>query len=273
MTRRQLVGTSWKMNFTAVEARLYLRTLVPLVDDLHMRDLFVLPPFTSLWVAREELAGTAIAWGAQDVHESLSGAHTGDISAPMLVDLGCRYVEVGHSERRRDHGERDPHIALKVATAIGCGLEVILCVGESCPMPTPMARSMVLRHLGAILGGRKPQDLARVVVAYEPYWAIGAGASPASVDHVSAVHLAVRDWLGARGCTAPRVIYGGSVGPEMSGELLAQPGVDGLFVGRAALDPLEFARIAHAGIAHAGAQPTGQVATAGQSRAMSRESR
>ena len=254
MTRRQLVGTSWKMNFTAAETRVYLRTLVPLVDDLHMRDLFVLPPFTSLWVAREELSGTTIAWGAQDVHESLSGAHTGDISAPMLVDLGCRYVEVGHSERRRDHGERDSHIARKVATAIQCGLEVIVCVGESHPMPTPMARSVVLRHLGAILGASQSQELARVVVAYEPYWAIGAGASPASVDHVSAVHLAVRDWLGARGCTAPRVVYGGSVGPDTCGDMLAQPEVDGLFVGRAALDPVEFARIAHAG-----ARPTGQM--------------
>jgi triosephosphate isomerase len=260
MTRRQLVGTSWKMNFTTGEARQYLRALLPLVRDLHSRDLFVLPPFTSLWVAREELAGTAIAWGAQDVHESLSGAHTGDISAPMLVDLGCRYVEVGHSERRRDHGERDPHIALKVATAIGCGLEVILCVGESCPMPTPMARSMVLRHLGAILGGRKPQDLDRVVVAYEPAWAIGAGARPAAVDHVSAIHLAVRNWLGGRGSSDPRVIYGGSVGPESCADLLVQPGVDGLFVGRAALDPGEFARIAHAGV-----EPTGQPAAASQS--------
>lgn len=272
MTRCQLIGTSWKMNFTAAEARLYLRTLLPLVNDLHSRDLFVLPPFTLLWVAREELAGTAIVWGAQDVHESLSGAHTGDISAPMLVDLGCRYVEVGHSERRRDHGERDTHIARKVAAAIQCGLEVILCVGESHPMPTPMARGIVLRHLGAILGACQSQELARVVVAYEPSWAIGAGASPASFDHVSAVHLAVHDWLGERGSVQPRVIYGGSVGPEMSGELLAQPGVDGLFVGRAALDPLEFARIAHAGIAHPGAQPTGRWRRR-VSPAMSRESR
>jgi len=243
---RELVGTSLKMNFTATEARAYFRALVPLVADIDDRDLFVLPPFTALWVAREELAGTAIAWGAQDVHESISGAHTGDISAPMLVDLGCRFVEVGHSERRRDHGEGDRQIARKVATGVHCGLEVIVCVGERVAMPTSTARAVVLRHLGALLGAIRPDELARVVVAYEPYWAIGAGASVASGEHVSAIHLAVRDYLVRLGCAAPRVIYGGSVDFDTCRELLAQPGVDGLFVGRAALDPVEFARIAHA---------------------------
>jgi triosephosphate isomerase len=245
---RPLVGTSLKMNFTATEARRYFRALVPLVADVRDRDLFVLPPFTALWVAREELAGTAVAWGAQDVHESLSGAHTGDISAPMLVDLGCRYVEIGHSERRRDHGERDDRIARKVATAVDCGLEVVLCVGESRAMPTPLARAVVLRHLDGALGARPAAELERVVVAYEPYWAIGAGANPAPVDHVSSVHLAIRAWLDERGCAAPRVVYGGSVSLDNAGDLLAQPGVDGVFVGRAALDPLVFARIAHAGL-------------------------
>jgi len=245
MKTPQLIGASWKMNFTAAETRLYLRTLLPLVDDVRQRDLFVLPPFTSLWVAREELAGTAIAWGAQDVHESVSGAHTGDISAPMLVDLGCRYVEVGHSERRRDHGERDRQVARKVATAIECGLEVIVCVGESHRMATSTARSVVLRHLGSILGAFGAQELNQVVVAYEPYWAIGAGAGAAEVDHVAGIHVGVHDWLGARSATRIRVLYGGSVSPDTCSDLLAQPGVDGLFVGRAALDPVAFARIAH----------------------------
>lgn len=245
---RPLVGTSLKMNFTATEARRYFRALVPRVADVRDRDLFVLPPFTALWVAREELAGTAVAWGAQDMHESLSGAHTGDISAPMLVDLGCRYVEIGHSERRRDHGERDDRIARKVATAVDCGLEVVLCVGESRAMPTPLARAVVLRHLDGALGARPAAELERVVVAYEPYWAIGAGANPAPVDHVSNVHLGIRAWLDERGCAVPRVVYGGSVSLDNAGDLLAQPGVDGVFVGRAALDPLVFARIAHAGL-------------------------
>jgi triosephosphate isomerase (TIM) len=246
--RQPLIGTSWKMNLTATEARTYLRTLLPLVADVADRDLFVLPPFTALWVAREELRGTPVSWGAQDVHESLSGAHTGDISAPMLVDLGCRFVEVGHSERRRDHGERDRLIARKVATAVQCGLEVVLCVGESRLMPWPVARAVVVRHLTATLGPLRADELERVVVAYEPHWAIGAGARSAPADYVRSVHLAVRDWLGGRGCLAPRVIYGGSVSVDTCGALLSQPGVDGFFVGRAALDPAVFARIAHAGV-------------------------
>lgn len=244
---RQLIGTSLKMNFTSVEARRYFRTLVPLVADIRDRDLFVLPPFTALWVAREELAGTAVAWGAQNMHEDLSGAHTGDVSAPMLADLGCRYVEVGHSERRRDYGERDRHVARKVATAIDCGLEVILCVGETHEMPARRARAVVLRHLEGALGALRGAELGRVVVAYEPHWAIGAGASAAPVALVSAVHLAVRAWLGERGCGTPRVLYGGSVSLDNAAALLAQPGVDGVFVGRAALDPRVFAEIAHAG--------------------------
>ncbi|HEY6058603.1 MAG TPA: triose-phosphate isomerase family protein [Candidatus Limnocylindrales bacterium] len=245
---RQVVGTSWKMNLTATEARTYFRSLVPLVADIRERDLFVLPPFTALWVAREELGGSSIAWGAQDVHESLSGAHTGDVSAPMLVDLGCRYVEVGHPERRRDHGERDRRIARKAATAVECGLEVILSVGESRRMADELARGVVLRHLGAILGGLGGSQLDRVLVAYEPAWAIGAGASRAPIELISFVHRAVREWLGERGCQAPRVIYGGSVDRDACALLLSQPDVDGLFVGRAGLDPVEFARIARAGL-------------------------
>ena len=252
---RQLVGTSWKMNFTSTEAREYFRRLVPLVADITEatgRDLFVLPPFTSLWVAREELAGSRVAWGAQDVHENLAGAHTGDVSAPMLVDLGCRFVEVGHPERRRAYGDRDGRVAAKAATALSCGLEVIVSVGESRRLQERDARAVVLRHLGAVLGGVDAIVLDRVVVAYEPWWAIGAGATHAPFEHISAMQLAVRGWLLARGASSPRVIYGGSVESGATAALLRQPGVDGVFVGRAGLDPAEFARIAHAGLAHAG---------------------
>ncbi len=236
------------MNLTSTEARAYFRTLVPLVADIAGRDLFVLPPFTSLWVAREELASTGIAWGAQDVHEELVGAHTGDVSAPMLVDLECRFVEVGHPERRRAYGDTDRRVAAKALAALDCGLEVILSVGERRRVSEREARAIVIRHLRATLGGLSSDRLDRVVVAYEPWWAIGAGAQHAPFELVSAVHLAVRDWLGARGSSAPRVIYGGSVESGATAELLAQPGVDGVFVGRAGLDPVEFARIAHAGL-------------------------
>lgn len=245
---RPLIGTSWKMNLTSSEAEQYFRALVPLVEDLTDRDLFVLPPFTALWVARRELTGSRVAWGGQDVHHDSAGAHTGDISAAMLVDLGCTYAEVGHSERRHEHGEPDARTAGKVMSAIASGLRVVLCVGESSPMAVSSARGVVCRHLDAILGDLSPAQLAHVVVAYEPHWAIGAGATAASPDYVSTLHVAIHDWLARRGSPNGRVIYGGSVNLDNCEVLLGQPGVDGLFVGRAALDPVVFSQIAHARI-------------------------
>lgn len=245
---RPLIGTSWKMNLTSTETERYFRALVPLVDDLADRDLFVLPPFTSLWVARRELSATRISWGGQDVHHDSAGAHTGDVSAAMLADLGCTYAEVGHSERRREHGERDARTAGKVACALAGGLRVILCIGEGSQMSLSTARGVVCRHLAAIVSNLNPAPLSRVVVAYEPHWAIGVGATPAAPDYVSAVHLAIHDWLAERGSPDGRVIYGGSVNPDNCEAFLGQPGVDGLFVGRAALDPAVFSQIAHARI-------------------------
>src|SRR3990170_7554934 len=117
------------MNLTSSDAAGYLGTLRSLLDELDAVDLFVLPPFTAIWVAREQLAGTGIRWGAQDVHPDDAGAHTGDVSAPMLADLGCTIVEVGHSERRRDHGETDALVARKVAAAQRWGMTALVCVG------------------------------------------------------------------------------------------------------------------------------------------------
>lgn len=243
---RPLIGTSWKMNLTSSEAQAYFRTLVPLVADLQDRDLFVLPPFTSIWVARQELASSRVAWGGQDVHHEALGAHTGDVSATMLLDLGCTYAEVGHSERRREHAERDSRTAAKVTSAVTAGLKIILCIGEGRLMKLSRAAAVVHRHLTGVLGALEPADLAQVVVAYEPHWAIGVGATAADPEYVSSVHLLIHDWLSAHGAPQGRVVYGGSVNEENAEALLAQPGIDGLFVGRAALDPLVFSRIAHA---------------------------
>jgi triosephosphate isomerase (TIM) len=238
-----LVGTSSKMNLTSTEAGRYLDTLCPLVADVGERALFVLLPFTSIWVARDRLAGTNVAWGAQDVHPADAGAHTGDVSAPMLADLGCRYVEVGHHERRRDHGETDELVAAKVAAAQRWGITAIVCVGEQERVSFEAVAEVVgnqLRRLASF-------DPRHLVIAYEPAWAIGAGASPASADWVGRVHAAIRGALMATGLDADAVpiIYGGSVDLEAAPQLLAEPGVDGLFVGRQALDPLVFAAIAH----------------------------
>ena len=244
MSGNTVVGTSWKMNLTSNDARAYLSDLVPLLADATDREIFVLPPFTSIWVAREVLAGTPIGWGAQDVHEAGAGAHTGDISAAMLVDIGCRYVEIGHSERRRGHGEIDQRIAAKVRAALQAGLTPILCVGESSRFASHVARSAVVRQLGRSLAGVRGPDLDRVIVAYEPVWAIGEGASAAPLDHVAGVHAAIAASLRRMGAGRPRVVYGGSVDTSNAGCLLDLPEVDGLFVGRAALDPRTFSTIA-----------------------------
>ena len=241
---KPLIGTSWKMNLTPDEAVTWFRTVVALAADIDDRELFVLPPFPALAAARDELTGSRLAWGAQDVHELDAGAHTGDVSAPMLVALGCRYAEIGHSERRRDHAETNARVAAKVRAAVRWGLTPILCVGERHRRPAPAARPIVLRQLAGSLAGVPAAGLSSVVVAYEPVWAIGAGATAAPVEHVVAVHDAIRGWLRRRGVAAPRVIYGGSVDDRNAARLLAEPAVDGLFVGRAALDPAVFAAIA-----------------------------
>jgi triosephosphate isomerase len=237
-----LVGTSSKMNLTSTEARTYLDTLAPLVADLTDRELFVLLPFTSIWVARDRLQGSNIAWGAQDVHPDDSGAHTGDVSAPMLADLGCRYVEVGHHERRRDHAETDELVAAKVAGAQRWGMTAIVCVGEQQRLPFVSVVEVLERQLARLAAF----DPLRLVIAYEPSWAIGAGARPASASWVASVHDAIRQTIRAGRPAGPSIpiIYGGSVDLEAAPALLAQAGVDGLFVGRQALDPMVFAAIA-----------------------------
>jgi len=249
MRARKLVGTSWKMHLTSSETEAWFAAFLPAVAGLHDRELFVLPPFTSIWVARACLATSDIAWGAQDVHPDDAGAHTGDVSAPMLADLGCRIVEAGHSERRREHGETPPLIARKVAAILRWGMRPLLCIGEPERARFESVSARLLHDLGACLAQVAPADRARVMVAYEPVWAIGAGARAAPRDHVARVHVALHDWLEAwsAGAAVP-VLYGGSVDPEEAEGLLDEPAVDGLFVGRHALDPLEFARIARAGL-------------------------
>ncbi len=230
------------MNLTSSEAAAYFDALRPAVADVEDRTLFVIPPFTALWVARERLAGSNIAWGAQDVHPEDSGAHTGDVSAPMLADLGCTYVEVGHHERRRDHGETDELVAAKVAAVQRWHMTPIVCVGEQRRLRAPAVVETLEAQLGAVRGA----DPRRLVIAYEPSWAIGVGAESAPATWITEVHAAIRAILVrsmADGDSVP-IIYGGSVNLDAAGALLGTEGVDGLFVGRMALDAAVFAAIA-----------------------------
>jgi triosephosphate isomerase len=251
---RPLIGTSWKMNLTSSEADRWFREFLPLVRLLDDRDLFVLPPFTSIWVARERLSGTPIAWGGQDVDAEDAGAHTGDVSAPMLADLGCRFVEVGHSERRRGYGETPELIAAKAAAALRWGMRPIICVGEQRRGELAETVRLLIDDLGRCLSSVASADLGRVVIAYEPVWAIGVGAVAAPPEEVGAVHRAIGSWLAERpGGAGVPILYGGSVDVADAARLLDEPGVGGLFVGRFALDPLNFARIASAGAVRQGA--------------------
>lgn len=240
------------MNFTRPEARKYLRTLRELVRHRDGRTVFVLTPFTDLAVAEQELAGSQIFYGAQDVHPEEAGAHTGDVSAAMLAELGCRVVEIGHSERRRDHWESDELIGRKARVVIEHGMWPLLCVGESAAdRAAGDEETVIARQLDGALRSLGPDLLDRVIVAYEPWWAIGVGATSAPLDHVERLHAFIGSWLARLGPWAsPPVLYGGSVDLANAPDLLALPTVDGLFVGRAALDPLTFARIAALDAAH-----------------------
>jgi L-erythrulose 1-phosphate isomerase len=241
--KRPLIGTSWKMNLTASRAAAYCAQLRPLLEDIDDRTLFVLPPFTAIPAARETLTGSNILWGAQEVHPDDEGAHTGDVSASMLADLGCTFVEVGHHERRRDYHEDDDLIARKVLAAQRWGMTAILCIGEATRLSFEGASAHVLDQLRCL--DRFDQGL--LVIAYEPAWAIGMGAEPAGVDWVAAIHGVIGDHVREHsrdGAAAP-VIDGGSVDIASAGDLVSSRGVDGLFVGRAALNPAVFSEIAH----------------------------
>lgn len=239
---RPIFASSSKMNFTPSQTHSYLGKLLPLIADVHDREVTVLPSFTSLPVAQEMLKQTGITWGGQDVHPEDMGAHTGETSARMLADLGCTYAMVGHAERRRDHAETNDLIGLKAAAALRWGVRPILCVGELTRQSMGRAMDDIRAQLEPIGGA----NLDGVVIAYEPLWAIGSGSS-ADPSWVESIHSSIHEWLRTNGANSTghvaRVAYGGSVTPAAAPELLSTPGVDGLFVGSASLDPLAFAKI------------------------------
>lgn len=243
---RRLIGVNLKMQLTPSGTDAYLRVVRELVSDRDDRDLFVLPSYPALQVARDRLQGSDVAWGAQDVHPADLGPHSGDVSAPMLADLGCRFVMVGHTERRRDHGESYDLVGAKVAAVVRWAMVPIICLGEPAPVGPEAALEVLLADLELAMARLGGTELPEVAVAYEPGWAIGQGMVAAPPEQISIVHRGIHAWLEQRGFAAgrARVIYGGSVDTTVAEELLRQPGVDGLFIGRAALEPARFAALA-----------------------------
>jgi triosephosphate isomerase len=247
MPRTPYIAANWKMNKTVAEAAEFIDALLPRIAATQ-HDVVVCPPFTALHEVVERRRGTAVRVAAQNMHEGESGAFTGEISAPMLVELDVEAVVLGHSERRQFFGETDEALAKKVPAALAADLEPILCVGESEEARDGGQTETVLeRQLQADLAEVSDEDVAKVVIAYEPIWAIGTGkvATPEQAQEACAF---IRDVLRARGAAADdvRILYGGSVKPGNAAELLGLPDVDGALVGGAALDAEDFAAIVEA---------------------------
>ena len=242
--RTPYIAANWKMNKTVAAAAEFVDALLPRIAATQS-DVVVCPPFTALHEVVERRRGTAVRVAAQNMHEDEAGAYTGEVSAAMLVELDVEAVILGHSERRQYFGETDAALARKVPAALAAELEPILCVGETQDAREGGQTEDVLgRQLGADLDAVADADLARVVIAYEPIWAIGTGltASPEQAQEACAF---IREFVRARGGAAAelRVLYGGSVKPANAAELMALPDVDGALVGGAALDAADFAAI------------------------------
>lgn len=251
MRRSMFVG-NWKMHTTQKEAVELATGILRLLSHVEGIDLVVCPPFVYLLDVGDVVRDSNIALGAQDLHWEAQGAFTGEISASMLKDVGCKYVIVGHSERRHLLGETDDMVNKKAAAAIEAGLVPIVCVGELLEERERGETFNVLqRQVAACLKGLTANALAWLIIAYEPVWAIGTGktATPAEAQEAHAfIRKEVAKVAGAAIADNMRILYGGSVKPENVGELKAQSDVDGALIGGASLKADSFAGIVKAGI-------------------------
>ncbi len=244
--RRPLIAGNWKMHGNCAEAARLVGELITRGIGTGQAEAVVCPPFVHLADVRRQLDGSRIGLGAQDVCAEEAGAHTGEVSAAMLADAGCRYVIVGHSERRALYGESDGLVARKFIAAGRHALTPILCVGESlAEREADATRAVILRQLDAVLATAGISVFATAVVAYEPVWAIGTGrtATPAQAQEV---HALIRGRMGEKDATigaSLRVLYGGSVKAGNAAELFAMPDVDGGLIGGASLKADEFGSI------------------------------
>ena len=241
MPRRLVVG-NWKMNGDQAANAQLLRALSGVGDS--GGQVVVCVPFPYLFQARQMLEGSRVAWGAQDVSAHRQGAFTGEVAAAMLTEFGCTHVIVGHSERRQYHGESSGLVAQKAETALGGGLVPIVCIGETlAEREAGRTVDVVLAQLDAV-SSLLDGDIDRVVVAYEPVWAIGTGRT-ASPEQAQEVHRILREQLAAAGAGARAVplLYGGSVKAENAGRLFGCADIDGGLVGGAALNAVEFLAI------------------------------
>jgi triosephosphate isomerase len=245
--RRPIIVGNWKMHKTTAEAVTLVQALKASVADLRDVDVGVAPPFTALGAVAEVLRGSAVFVAAQNLHWEPQGAFTGEVSAAMLTDVGCRRVIIGHSERRQYFAETDVTVNKKLRAALNAELDPILCVGETLEQRESNATFGVLeQQIRQGLAGISAAEMPRVVIAYEPVWAIGTGKT-ATPDQAQEVHAFLRGLLGTLYGKAladqVRIQYGGSVNAGNIQTLMTQPDVDGALVGGASLDASSFAQI------------------------------
>ena len=245
--RRPVIAGNWKMYKTQGETRAFFEALKPLVAESRHCDIVVAPPFTSLGAAVQAAEGSAISIAAQDMHWEREGAFTGEISARMLVDAGCRAAIIGHSERRQYFGETDETVYRKTKAALEAGLTPIVCIGETLGEREGNQTNAILgRQCEGGVGALTAAEFSRILVAYEPVWAIGTGRT-ATPEMAAEAHRHIRKQFAERftpeRASALRILYGGSVKPDNIKGLMAQVEIDGALVGGASLDARSFAAI------------------------------
>jgi triosephosphate isomerase len=247
MARKPVIAGNWKMYKTQADARAFFAAFAPLVEGAQHCEIVVAPPFTALAASAEATRGTNIKIAAQNLHWQNEGAFTGEVSAPMLVETGCTAVLIAHSERRQFFGETDESANKKVKAALSAGLTPILCVGETLKEREANDCETVLeRHFRGGLASLTTEQFSRILLAYEPVWAIGTGRT-ATPEQASDAHRFLRQLAASvfspSEAAGVRILYGGSVKPDNIRGLMAQPDIDGALVGGASLDPKSFAAI------------------------------
>jgi triosephosphate isomerase len=238
---------NWKMYKTPAETRAFFEKFLPLVENTRGRQIVICPSFTNLAAAVEVAAGSQVEIGGQDLFWMKEGAYTGEVSGPMLAAVGCRWVIVGHSERRQYFGETDETVFKKTVAALEAGLTPIVCVGERLEeREAGRTEAVLLEQFRDGLSALTPEQFARIVIAYEPVWAIGTGRT-ATPEIAAAAHRLLRtqarERYGEQAAAQLRILYGGSVKPDNIKGLMAEEEIDGVLVGGASLDPVSFAAI------------------------------
>ena len=252
-TRKPIVAGNWKMNKTSDESEALARGVVEAVAGVDGVDVVICPTFTSLERVASVVKGTPVGLGAQNVYWEAEGAFTGEISTAMLLTCGCTHVILGHSERRQFFDETDATVNRRVKAALEAALSPIVCVGETLEeRESDVTDDVIKAQVTGSLEGLSPEDVAKLVLAYEPVWAIGTGLT-ASPEQAEAVHALIRnvlaDGFGKDVSEAVRIQYGGSVKPDNAAVLFSQPNIDGGLIGGAALDAESFAAVVKGAVA------------------------